>query len=288
MQYRLVLVSIFCFAIIDSFAQNTKTVTGTYLYYAPENISLEEAKHIAINRAKIEAVSEAFGTLITKNNSTIISNVNGKSENSFFSIGGSEVKGEWIETTKQPEFDIKYIQGTLVVKATLEGVVRELPKNYLTISSYILRNGTTQKYESDNFRNGDDMYLSFSAPTNGYLIAYMYDETTNMVVCLLPYISDNAIGNVPIKGGQQYLFFKKTTPYDAIDEYTLITNSEKPEFETLYLIFSTSPIYTISHDITNDDEGLRFIPYKRFNKWLVECRKKMDVTVKEYTLLIKP
>lgn len=58
MQYRLVLFTIVCFAVINSFAQKTKAVTGTYMYYAPENISLEEAKHIAVNRAKIEAVSE--------------------------------------------------------------------------------------------------------------------------------------------------------------------------------------------------------------------------------------
>ena len=94
MQYRLVLFTIVCFAVINSFAQKTKAVTGTYMYYAPENISLEEAKHIAVNRAKIEAVSEAFGTLVTQNNATVISNSDGKSENRFLSIGGSEVKGE--------------------------------------------------------------------------------------------------------------------------------------------------------------------------------------------------
>ena len=82
------------------------------MYYAPENISLEEAKHIAVNRAKIEAVSEAFGTLVTQNNATVISNSDGKSENRFLSIGGSEVKGEWIETTKQPEFDINLKSAT--------------------------------------------------------------------------------------------------------------------------------------------------------------------------------
>ena len=288
MQYRLVLFTIVCFAVINSFAQKTKAVTGTYMYYAPENISLEEAKHIAVNRAKIEAVSEAFGTLVTQNNATVISNSDGKSENRFLSIGGSEVKGEWIETTKQPEFDIKYIQSSLVIKVTLEGVVPELPKNYLTFSSYILRNGTSRKYENDNFKNGDDMYLSFSAPTNGYLIAYMYDETTDMAVCLLPYISDNSIGNVPIKGGQQYLFFKKATPNDAIDEYTLTANGEKPEFETLYLIFSTSPIYTISNDVRKSNEGMRIVPYKDFNEWLIEYKKKTDVTVKENTISIKP
>ena len=101
-------------------------------------------------------------------------------------------------------------------------------------------------------------------------------------------ISDNSIGNVPIKGGQQYLFFKKATPNDAIDEYTLTANGEKPEFETLYLIFSTSPIYTISNDVRKSNEGMRIVPYKDFNEWLIEYKKKTDVTVKENTISIKP
>ena len=199
-----------CFVlyIIGINAQSTKKVSGAYTYHAPENISLEEAKHIAVNRAKIAAISDAFGTLITQNNFTIVSNNNEKSDNRFFSIGGSEVKGEWIETTKEPTFNISYQQGMLVVSVELEGVIRKTSNEQLSISAKILRNGTTSKYESDDFRNGDDMYLLFSTPTDGYLIAYMYDELSQSAVCLLPYIN-NTIGYQRIKGGKEYLFFKQ-------------------------------------------------------------------------------
>lgn len=275
-----------CFSVYISYAQKTKSVTGTYTYYAPENVSLEEAKHIAINRAKISAIADAFGTLVTQSNATVISTTNGKSENRFLSLGGSEVKGEWIETTKAPSFDIKYEQGTLVVSVTLKGVVREFPKNNLTLSFAVLRNGTTEKFESDDFKNGDDMYLSFSSPVDGYLVAYMYDETSDKAVCLLPYIANNSDGNVKIIGGKDYLFFKHTTLGDNADEYTLTANNGKTEFETLFLIFSTDPIYTISSSVSRNNVGMRSVPYKEFLNWLSNVRKNPNVKVTEQMITI--
>lgn len=288
MQRVLTFFLMFGLFMIAANAQQTKSVTGAYTYYAPENVTLEEAKHIAVNRAKISAIADAFGTLVSQNNATVISNTNGKSENRFLSLGGSEVKGEWIETTKEPTFDIKYEHGQLIVSVILRGLIREFPKNNLTFSSMILRNGTTEKYESYDFKNGDDMYLRFSSPTNGYLIAYMYDETSDMAVCILPYIADNSVGYMRIEGGKDYLFFKKNSQGDIADEYTLTANNGNAEFETLYLIFSTEPIYTISHDVSRNDAGMRSVSHKEFTKWLVENRKKPNVKVTKQMITIKP
>lgn len=288
MQRALTFFIMFGLCMFAAFAQQTKFVTGTYTYYPPENVTLEEAKHIAVNRAKASAIADEFGILVTQKNATVISNTNGKSENRFLSLGGSEVKGEWIKTTKEPVFDIKYEQGKLIVSVMLKGVIREFPKNNLTYSSMILRNGTTEKYESDDFKNGDDMYLRFSSPTNGYLVAYMYDETSDMAVCILPYIADNAEGNVKIEGGKDYLFFKKNTQGDIADEYTLTANNSNAEFETLYLVFSTEPIYTISQNVRKNDMGMRYVLHKEFTKWLVENRKRPNVKVTEQMITIKP
>lgn len=288
MQRTLAFFLIFGLSMFTANAQQTKSVTGTYTYYAPENITLEEAKHIAVNRAKVSAIADAFGTLVTQNNATVISNTNGKSDNRFLSLGGSEVKGEWIETTNEPKFDIKYEQGQLIVSVVLKGVIREFPKNNLAFSFMILRNGTTEKYESDDFKNGDDMYLRFSSPTNGYLVGYMYDETSDMAVCILPYIADNSVGNMKIEGGKDYLFFKKTSQADIADEYMLTATNGNAEFETLYLVFSTEPIYTISHDVSRNDVGMRYVPHKEFTKWLIENRKRPNVKVTEQMITIKP
>lgn len=284
----LVILSMMLLTTIVVYPQKTESVIASYTYYTPENISLEEAKHIAENRAKIKAIEDAFGIIVTQKNTTILSNKNGESSNRFFSLGGSEVKGEWIETTKEPVYDIRYEHGTLVVIATLKGVIRELPQNRLTFSSAILRNGTTRKYESDDFKNGDDMYLQFFAPTDGYLIAYMYDETSDIVICLLPYIASNSQGNVKIKGGQNYVFFHKTPSDASADEYELTASNEKTEFETLYLIFSTNPIYTCTEEVNKDEVGKRYVPYKTFAKWLLDIRRSSEVKVEEKMISIKP
>lgn len=286
MKKYLLLLQCLVLYIICANAQEMKKVTGTYKYYVPENISLEEAKRIAINRAKIAAISDAFGTVVTQNNTTIISNENGKSDNRFLSIGGSEVKGEWIETTMDPVFDISYQQGMLIICVKLEGVIRELVKEQVSFSAKILRNGTTDKFESDNFRNGDDMYLLFSAPTDGYLVAYMYDETSKNAICLLPY-TGNTTGYHKIKGGEEYLFFKQRENGKNVDEYTLTTSGEYPEFDTIYLFFSRQPIYMVDNNIMTDETGMRSVSFQAFMKWLIAMRKKTYVSVMEKTITIK-
>lgn len=79
---------------ICCFAQKIKTVDGEYTYIVPENINLDKAKHIALERLKIQLIEEEFGTTVSQANSTLVKNSNGKSDIDFISIGGSEVKGE--------------------------------------------------------------------------------------------------------------------------------------------------------------------------------------------------
>ena len=83
---RSILIYIMLIISVAVFSQKTEKVTGTYTYYAPENVSLEEAKRTALERAKINAIADAFGTLITQSNSTLVTNKNGQSDNYFFSV----------------------------------------------------------------------------------------------------------------------------------------------------------------------------------------------------------
>lgn len=164
-------------------------VHGEYTYHVPDNVSLEEGKRTAIERAKIQALADAFGALVSQNNSTIVKNENGKSSVNFLSIGGSDVKGEWIETIGEPKLDIFYESNMLTIKVSIDGKAREIKNASIDIEAKLLRNGTEEKYESDEFRNGDDLYLYFKSPINGYLAVYLLDENTQQVFCLLPYKS---------------------------------------------------------------------------------------------------
>lgn len=283
---RSLFTSILLSVAVVSFAQKVQKVTATYTYYAPENVTLEEAKHTALDRAKVSAIADTFGTLVTQNNSTVITNQNGESDNRFFSLGGSEVKGEWMETIKEPVYDVRYDGGVLIVSVEVVGRIRELVDAGLDLTVRILRNGVEPKYESTDFRNGDDMYLMFKSPIDGYLLAYMYDETSNQVVRILPYIQSTQ-GNVPVRADKEYVFFKKhRNDRHIVDEYTM-TASEPVEFNTLFVIFSSKEIIKTVDKSDEDKDGIRVLNFSDFSKWLAGVKKQSTAKVTEKIIKVK-
>lgn len=257
---------------MPSFSQKMKTVEGEYTYFAPENVTLEEARRTALDRAKIQALANAFGTIVQQSNSTRVENRNGKSDVDFLSIGGSEVKGEWIETIGEPKYDISYEQGMLVVKVSVKGKAREIVSAGIDFKAHILRNGTEDKFESNDFNSGDELYLSFLSPVSGYVAVYLIDAD-GKAFCLLPYRNQES-GQFPVKANQRYVFFSiKDAPTELrpyVDEYTM-TCSRSSETNQIYVIFSPQP-FTKAADNASDETLPRELEFEDFQKWLVKCR----------------
>ena len=219
----LITICLFLFA-VNVFAQKTEKVRAEYTYIAPENISLEEAKRIALERAKIQAIADEFGTIVSQSNTTLVSNRNGESSADFFSLGGSEVKGEWIETIGEPSFNISYEQNMLVVKVIVSGRIREIVSSQVDIKAEVLCNGTDLKFARTDFKNGDDLYIYFQSPVDGYLAVYLLDEASKMVYCLLPY-KNSPEAVTSIEHDKPYIFFSAKYAGDMahlVDEYLSI------------------------------------------------------------------
>lgn len=254
-------------------AQQTKKVVGEYTYYAPENISLDQAKRIALERAQIEAIADAFGTNISQQNSTRVSNKNGHSDIDFLSISSSDVKGEWIETIGEPEYFINYDQGTLVVKCKVKGNIREIISAAIDIKAKVLRNGTEDRFESTEFKSGDDMYLSFQSPVDGFLAVYLLDNNGD-AFCLLPY-RNQTDGIQKISANTPYVFFsEKHVPLSdraLVDEYTL-TCEHSYENNQIYVIFSPNP-FVKANDNDNGELLPREIDGHSFQTWLAKVRR---------------
>lgn len=68
---------------LTAFAQKECEVSGEYTYNGPWNITPKEAEATAIEKAKIQALADAFGTLIDMPSANVIQNENGKSNSSF-------------------------------------------------------------------------------------------------------------------------------------------------------------------------------------------------------------
>lgn len=270
---RISLTILLMVSVSTSVAQRVKTVEAEYTYHAPENITMEQARRTALERAKIQAIADEFGTIVSQYNATRIENTEGKTMIDFTSIGDSQVKGEWIETIGSPQYSIFYEDNMLVVKATVKGKVREIISAQIDLKSKILRNGTEDRFEDDRFRSGDDLYLSFKSPIKGYLAVYLMDADKE-AFCLLPYQKQQT-GIYPIEANREYLFFsERNAPAEErsfVDEYTM-TCSRSIEHNQIYVIFSPHSFAKAVDSDTN--KGLpRQLSNDDFNKWLVKCRK---------------
>lgn len=255
------------------FAQKLKTVEGEYTYHAPENVTMEQAKRTALDRAMIQALADEFGTIVSQSNATRVENQNGQTNIDFLSIGGSEVKGEWIETIGEPIYNIRYEGDMLVVSVKVKGKAREIVSAGIDFQAKVLRNGTDDKFESDQFRSGDDLYLSFISPVSGYLAVYLVDAD-NQAYCLLPYRNQSE-GIYPVKANQRYLFFNaKEAPQNErsnVDEYVM-TCSRSSEQNQIYIIFSPNQFVKATDNQSNATLP-RELKFEDFQSWLTKCRK---------------
>ena len=77
MRYKSIIA--FLLIALPIFSQKMKTVEGEYTYYAPENVTIEQAKLTAIERAKIQALADEFGNIISQSSTTSMTNLNGES-----------------------------------------------------------------------------------------------------------------------------------------------------------------------------------------------------------------
>lgn len=286
MTMRLTIVAIILlFAFADVCGQKVKTVECEYTFHAPENFTLEQAKATAIERARIQAIANEFGTLVAQTNLT---DVSAKSVD-FHSIGFSEVKGEWIEDIKEPAITVDFLEGMIVVTAFVKGKARELVSAETNCGVRVLRNGKEDRFESDTFFDKDQFYISFQTPASGFITVYLSDGKGS-VACLLPY-PEQQDGNYPIKANRRYLLFDPADGDECTEEYYL-TCGQIPEVNHIYVIFSPKPFTkALDHVSANGSEDLilpRELSESDFQKWLAKCRRRdNEMQVIRKTISIK-
>ena len=269
-------------------AQKTIKVCGEYTCRAPENMSLEQAKIFVLEQAKLAALAEEFGTNITQLNTTVVKNENGKSDISYLSLGGSDVKGEWLEDIKIEYGKPYYEQDMLVLSVSVCGKARKITGAGIDFLAKVLCNGTEAKYESENFKHGDDIYLLFRSPVDVYLAVYLVDNSEK-AYCLLPYMNET-LGKAKAKAGKDCIFFsaKHAEPTEKafVNEYTM-TCDKATEQNFLYIIVSPNE-FTKANDIAGNETLPRELPFADFQKWLAKNRQKdRDMKVEIKSLMIK-
>ncbi len=261
-------------------AQKVVQVNGQYTYYAPENISLEQAKQVAIERARLEAMAAVFGTEVSQTNMSTISNSADGTETKFRSLGGTEVKGEWIEDTKSPEIEIRYEASMLIVTAKVSGKARKSTKTDIELQIDILRNGV----ESSVFRNNDRLSINFKTPVNGYLSIYLLDDNVATAYCLLPYENEGGKARL-IKSNVVSTLLSTKDPIYPYREETILTTKKDVEHNRLIFIFSTNEF---TMPLTNSGEYVQELSTDNFYKWLHRNKvKDVDLQSRECVVEIR-
>lgn len=277
------------FGVNDVSAQDVKNIRGEYSHVMADNESKDEAKKFAEEQARLVALANEFGTQIIQNNFTNIENVSGTSKINFKSHSESNVKGVWLGDIELPRFEEFYDPETqkMVIIAHVYGKACEIETVDYDLEIRTLCNGVEDRNESTIFNSGDQMFLSFRSPVNGYLAVYLVDED-DCVSCMLPYESVED-GKIAIKAKNEYVFFSKNHVESPLQRFQvtplkLLTKKEE-EINWLYVMFSTMPFVKANDNKTESDDGsilLRSLSLEHFRKWFIKNRtrdKNMQVSV---------
>lgn len=242
------------------YAQRTVTVCGEVDYVAPETQTLAEAKQTAITQARLKAIADEFGTVVAQTNTSTMHNKDGKTSSSFNSFSENEVRGIWISDTKEPEVEVKYRNGMMVIHAEVCGKVREQKREKVELQIKPLNKGI----ESTLFKNNDRFSLSFKSAASGYVAVFIRDDNNDIVNVMMPY--DDGDGNArEVKSNKEYLFLCTKDPEYPYEEETILTTSKSIENNTLIVVFSQKQFHI---SLSNKGEFVPEVENSKFQKWL--------------------
>lgn len=265
MRYYLLILLLVFFS-VHSFCQRVVNVCGEYKYIVPENMSQTEAKAIAIERARLTAIANEFGTTVSQTNLSTTHVENGTTRNDFLSLGETEVKGDWLGDTKEPQVETYYEQDRLIVFASVCGQARAIQNAEVELLISVLCNGI----ESERFYNNNRLSVDFKAPIDGYLSIFLRDDNVGVVSCLMPYETENGKAR-SVALNTNYTFLSTKDPLYPYREETILVTQKKSEFNTLLFVFSQKPF---TMPITEQGEFLPELSVTDFQKWLRKNRVK--------------
>jgi len=315
-QTYLLIISILIFQHAQAQEIKIKRTKGEALVqWYPEVESLNKAKERAFEKAKINALESAYGILVVQGNTIYVENkkTGEKTETNtvFKMIGNTAVKGEIVEILKT---DYKEIKKKEKVKHKKEEITyieckvilntKEIVDTKIEIESYPSNSSKHIRPVTD-FYKGDDLFLFFRSPVNGFLTIYL-DDSKN-AQCLLPYrkMPKGMEEAMPIIADKEYLFFSDKPEHNyfnddffAEDTYELYTNDKK-ELNRLYIIFSKKPLNKLIFKKSENKESVvgidkenfelpKIIKSDFFQKWLVKIQQiRNDLVIKNILISIE-
>lgn len=269
---------------ISVFAGDIEKVSAIYEYTSTDpNETPAQVQAKAFERAKQKALADRFNTDVTDISHSLQINrsqgENAETETNVFSIGGTSVRGEWIETLTEEVLEpATFKNGFWQIKVRVVGKARNHSTEKTDIRYTFVR--AIEDLESPvTFRDGNDIFLRFSSPVAGSLCVYLVDEDQN-AFCLLPYPNQQS-GAQAIEANKDYIFFSQKLDKNA-EEYVL-TCERSIEQNALYVVFSPNAFSKANDQQSGtnwrDQPMPRQLPYADLLKWLARNQTKDESMV---------
>lgn len=294
MQFRRILISLsFCFFISPVLtAGDIKKVMGEATYHSLFSESPAEAEKKAIHEARVDALDKAFGNSISERTMSIVDTHEGHSSVNARTFNESEVNGEWIRDLKDPEITTEKDKFGTIYHVKVYGEAREIKFTKIDVDCYVLCNGTDpdkDRLRGAQFYEGDEMYVYFSSPVDGWLAIYLVDDDDEHTTQRLVPYDDQKDKAYPIQANKEYVFFSKPTAesqYVDLVTRMILECRKRIDINELIVIFSPNEFsqtattaYKHSHHGTEEsDISAMLMPsettYAKFDNWLVKLRRK--------------
>ena len=239
--------------------------SGQYAVVIEEHMSRAVAREEAHRLAIVDALNNAFGTVVTQTAGFVARNETLQ----FTYHGNSRVKGNWLRTVKGPVYgerlrkrNTQYgleTEITVTCKVTIEAKPLAGPSYQTQIS---FRSCLNPNCETNQFEAEQDLFVNYRTSTSGFLA--IYAQKADSVFRLLPYAAmDGRYEHaVPIQANKEYLLFSPNKGrnyfpgFDSYqtDELVMELDENDREFLTLHFLFST------------EDFGQPILENERFKK----------------------
>ncbi len=265
-----------------TFSQNAIRSKGSSQVRVESSMSKEQTRDIAEELAMINAIENEFNTYVEQEGETRIQN----GRVNFDIIGNTKVRGEWIRTIKKDFSEETTIEKgeygkeqVIWIKCDITGDIRECVSR--ADLETVTLNCPLEQCRTTAYYNGEDLFLLFQSPIDGYLSLFLADD--EQAYRLLPYASMGTLSAVKIKGDKEYVIFSRKNSYPFNDGFAIdamqLTTVKSIEYNSVYVVFSEEKyIKPILEDIQEIGDGYylpRSLDLSEFKEWLGDCRAEM-------------
>lgn len=267
---RQVFTLVFVFSFFANFAQKEKEVKASYSMELPKNITMEELEQRCVEQARLKAIGEAFGFVVSETTVDNTQESNAGFNNSFAVLTKTNVQGEWLRDKTEPQVNWEPSGKTLKLTANVHGVIREFPRTGKAKIEIHLSNDKLMSNEVTQFKNGQDLFASFQTSSKGQLSVFYVDHSTEEVYRLIPSATSNDLNTVEVQSDKIYQLFQTSSPFP---ENKSIPGLELglPAGKTIQmdeLVFIYSPADIRKPSLTyNADAKMYLMKFTDFDEW---------------------